>query len=407
MGDTPDGIVPDLIEAENDNARPPSRMAVLAIVVTCLVLGATSGLESHHVSIVHGFPLQWSVVLGSTLPRWLYLAATLPFVLWIALRVPPLPFGGRVLSVHIPLFLLVAVGQAWVSAWSLGIAAPEVTQFFHWGARVIRSFYGSMPLMVGAYGAVLFAAWGMLEAKERERRTIRASQLEAQLHAARLASLRAQLQPHFLYNTLNAISALVSDLKPQRAVAAIEQLGELLHASLRDDSRQEVTVDEEVALAERYLALQGMRFGERLRYELTVAPGVSGYLVPVLLLQPIVENAVVHGLDAGSETLRVSIAAIETTKGMELRVENDGPTASSSGARMGGSGVGLALTRARIETAYGSAGSLELQPREGGGTVVRILLPRTPRRDAPPSGEAATSGDEANSRGKDSAGVPA
>jgi two-component system LytT family sensor kinase len=396
VGDILDGIVPDLIETETDDARPPSRMAVLAIVVTCLVLGATSGLESHHVSVVHGFPLGWGTALGSTMPRWLYLAATLPFVLWVALAVPPLPLRGRVFAVHVPLFLLIAAGQAAVSAWSVGVAAPHVAEFFTWAARITRSFYESMPLMVGAYGAVLFAAWGMLEAKERERRTIRASQLEAQLHAARLASLRAQLQPHFLYNTLNAISALVSDLKPQRAVAAIEQLGELLHASLRDDSRQEISVEEEVALAERYLALQGMRFGERLRYELTVAPAVSGYLVPVLLLQPIVENAVVHGLDAGSETLKVSIAAIETARGVELRVENDGPTASTNGARAGGSGVGLALTRARIETAYGKDGSLELLPREGGGTVVRFLLPRAPRRDAASSGDPATAGDQAS-----------
>jgi two-component system LytT family sensor kinase len=361
-------------------------MAVLAIVVTCLVLGGTSALESHHVSIVHGFPLPRTIVLGSTMPRWLYLAATLPFVLRVALAVPPLPFTGRVTAVHLPLFLLVAAGQSAVAAWSQGIAAPEITSLFSWSARVTRSFYQSMPLMVGAYGAVLFAAWGMLEAKDRERRTIRASQLEAQLQAARLASLRAQLQPHFLYNTLNAISALVSDLKPARAVAAIEQLGELLHASLRDDSRQEVTVEEEVALAERYLALQGMRFGDRLRSELSVAPAVAGYLVPVLLLQPIVENAVVHGLDAGSGTLRIRIAATESAKGVELRVENDGPPASSNGGRSAGTGVGLALTRARIETAYGSAGSLELLPREGGGTVVRILLPRAPRREGTSAG---------------------
>lgn len=361
-------------------------MAVLAIVVTCLILGGTSALESHHVSIVHGFPLPGTIVVGSTMPRWVYLAATLPFVLWLSLAVPPLPFTRRVIAVHLPLFLIIAAGQSAVAAWSQGVAAPEITSFFTWGARITRSFYQSMPLMVGAYGAVLFAAWGMLEAKERERRTLRASQLEAQLQAARLASLRAQLQPHFLYNTLNAISALVSDLQPQRAVSAIEQLGELLHASLRDDARQEITVEEEVALAERYLALQGMRFGERLRYELSVAPGVSGYLVPVLLLQPIVENAVVHGLDAGSETLRVSITARETGTGVELRVENDGPTASSTGARAGGSGVGLALTRARIETAYGNAGSLELRPREGGGAVVRILLPRAPTRRTDPIG---------------------
>ena len=123
--------------------------------------------------------------------------------------------------------------------------------------RLTRSWYNTTPTMVSMYAGVLIAAWGMMESRERQRRTLRAAQLETQLQSARLAALRAQLQPHFLYNTLNGIAALVSDVQPARAVAAIEQLGELLHASLRDDGRDEITVAEEVALAERYLALQG------------------------------------------------------------------------------------------------------------------------------------------------------
>jgi sensor histidine kinase YesM len=216
----------------------------------------------------------------------------------------------------------------------------------------------------------------MAEARERERRTLRASQLEAQLQSARLASLRAQLQPHFLYNTLTGIAALVADVQPARAVAAIEQLGELLHASLRDDGREEITVSEEVALAERYLALQGMRFGDRLRYDRDIAPGVSECVVPVLLLQPIVENAVLHGLDSGEGTVHVTIRASLHGDDVELAVENDGSTLDADSSRAGGHGVGLAATRARLATAYGDRASLALSGRPGGGVVVRIRTPR-------------------------------
>ncbi|MEP7347420.1 MAG: histidine kinase [Gemmatimonadaceae bacterium] len=351
------------------------------------MLGAISALEARHVSITHGFPLAWTLVLASTTPKWLLLALVLPFVLRLAIRTPLAPVRSAVVALHISVFLALSLSQAVVDAWALGLASWAALTF-SWVARVLRSWYSTMPTMVSMYVAVLVTAWGMAEARERQRRTLRASQLEAQLQTARLASLRAQLQPHFLYNTLNGIAALVADLQPARAVAAIEQLGELLHASLRDDAREEITVAEEVALAERYLALQGMRFGSRLRYDWHVSPNVAECLVPVLLLQPIVENAVVHGLDSGQETLRVSICALRTEHGVELRVENDGNALAPDGSRTSGHGVGLSATRARLLTAYGERATLSLLPRERGGVIVRILVPRS-LRSAPLPGNLA------------------
>ncbi len=368
----------------------PSAMATLAIVCVCLALGAIGALEAGTVSAAHGIPLDWTVVVAATTPRWIHLAIVLPFVFHLALRMPLVPFRARVVGVHLALFVGLSLSQAIVSVWAMGFTSHEIAMVFTWWARLQRNWYGTLPTMILAYGAVLVAAWGLNEARERQRRTLRASQLEAQLQAARVASLRAQLQPHFLYNTLNGISALVSALQPTRAVAAIEQLGELLHASLRDDGREEITIEEEVALADRYLALQAMRFGERLHYELRVAPAVADYLVPVLLLQPIVENAVIHGLDTGQEVLRVSLSATETATGVELRVENDGADLETIAEPAARQGVGLALTRARLETCYGEKATLSLLPRDGGGAIVRILLPRFPRR-AEPSSERARS----------------
>ena len=317
-------------------------------------------------------------MLASTTPRWILLAVVLPFVLVLATRFPLVPVRGSIVALHIAIFAAVSAAHAALDAWAVAQASPAVTHLFGMMPRLTRSWYNTMPTMVSMYAGVLIAAWGMAEARERQRRSLRASQLETQLQSARLAALRAQLQPHFLYNTLNGIAALVSDVQPARAVAAIEQLGELLHASLREDGREEITVEEEVALAERYLALQGMRFGERLRYELHVAPEVAECLVPVLLLQPIVENAVVHGLDAGVERLHIRIDAMPIDLGVELTVQNDGTPLRQDGTRGSGHGVGIATTRARLLTAHGDRASLTIIPRTEGGVTVRIVIPRRP-----------------------------
>lgn len=352
----------------------PSILATLAVVLVCLVLGAISALESRHVSVTHGFPLDWPTVIISTTPRWIMLALVLPFILHLGVRYPLTPPRKAIVALHVALFLAVSVGHAWADAWAVTWANPQVVHMFGMIPRLTRSWYNTMPTMVSMYAGVLIAAWGMTESRERQRRTLRASQLETQLQSARLAALRAQLQPHFLYNTLNGIAALVTSEQPQRAVAAIEQLGELLHASLREDGREEITVEEEVVLAEQYLALQGMRFGDRLRYELNAAPDVRDCLVPVLLLQPIVENAVVHGLDAGQPELLVRIDALAVAEGLEIVVENNGPEVGSTAQR--GHGLGLSTTRARLLTAYGDRASLTLKPRDGGGARVRVVLPR-------------------------------
>ena len=269
------------LRAPSTDARPdvdagwPSPWATLTVVCVCLTLGGISALEARHISVTHGFPLDWFTVVASTTPRWILLAVVLPFVLLLATRFPLVPVRGPIVAMHIAIFAVGIGGARRAGCLGGGPGVARRHPLFGMIPRLTRSWYNTMPTMVSMYAGVLIAAWGMAEARERQRRTLRASQLETQLQSARLAALRAQLQPHFLYNTLNGIAALVSDVQPARAVAAIEQLGELLHASLREDGREEITVDEEVALAERYLALQGMRFGDRLSHELHVAPEVA------------------------------------------------------------------------------------------------------------------------------------
>ena len=370
-------MTPPAADAEEIDDSPPSLWAGAAVALACLLLGAMGAFEMHHVSMAHAHPEPWSRIVTVSMPRWAFLAVTLPLVLYVGVRSEPPRLPPRLVLAHLALFLAISWPHAAVSAWVMGLTSP-VASFFPWSARLIRAWYAAMPTMVSLYGAVLLAAWGMAEARERQRRTLRASQLETQLQAARLETLRAKLQPHFLYNTLNGIAALVAGVQPARAVRAIEQLAELLHASLREDGREEIPLREEVALAERYLALQRMRFGSRLVYAIDLSPAVQECLVPVLLLQPLVENAVVHGLDAGVERLHLSITAGEDAEAVEIRVMNDG-TSLATDAGAGNEGrprIGLAATRARLATAYGRAASLEMLPRTEGGVIVRIVLPR-------------------------------
>ncbi len=351
------------------------RAASLVLVGVCLALGATASFEARLVSTVHGNPVPWAVVVLTTMPRWLLLAVLLPVVMQLAWRYPVVPLSRRAVVLHGVTFLVLSAIHAQVHAWAIGLGSPFVPLVFSWGARVTRSWLNTMPTLVFIYGAILVWAWGMAEARQRQERTLRAAQLETQLHAARLAALRAQLQPHFLYNTLNGIAALVADRKPGPAVAAIEQLGELLHASLREDGRDVIPIAEELALAGQYLALQQLRFGERLSYTVDMAPAIADWMVPVLLLQPVVENAVIHGLEAGQATLQVAMTAAATTHGMELRVENNGPDLVTGTTSSAGQGVGLASTRARLETAYGRRATMTLGSRLGGGVVVVITVP--------------------------------
>jgi two-component system, LytTR family, sensor kinase len=370
------------------DAGPPVFRVGLAIALVCLILGGISALEVRRIAITHGVPLDWFTIFASRMPGWMLLAAALPLVFAVSVRVPIAPVRARVIVMHLVILGGLSFAYAAVDAWSTGIEAPAVRHMFAMIPRLTRSWYNTLPTVASTYAAVLFGAWGIVEARERQRRTLRGVQLEAQLQTARLAALRAQLQPHFLYNTLNGIAALVTDVQPARAVAAIEQLGELLHASLREDGRDEVTIAEEVALAERYLALQEMRFGERLRYEMHVTSSVADALVPVLILQPVIENAVIHGLDAGQNVLHVRVDAMPHAEGVEISIQNDGPEPLPEGKRAPGHGVGLAATRARLITAHGDRASLTLLPRDGGGAVVRIVIPR--KTLAPPLHAAAS-----------------
>lgn len=221
--------------------------------------------------------------------------------------------------------------------------------------------------------ALLVALVHVLEAQHASRqRERRAAQIETQLAEARLAALQLQLQPHFLFNCLNAISSLVHE-RPDTAEEMICSLAALLRAALDTRDRREISLEEEMALADRYLAIQRVRFGPALTVAWEIDPAAKTALVPPLLLQPLLENAMVHGLGAGGGALTVAARREGGRLVLEMRDRRGGggPVAPARGS---GSHIGLENTRARLAALYAADPVLELQ-RGAGGSTARVELP--------------------------------
>jgi sensor histidine kinase YesM len=245
-------------------------------------------------------------------------------------------------------------------------------------------FYVGMEMSV--YAAIVVVVMLLEARREAAERTLAAAQLERSVAAARLESLQSQLRPHFLFNTLNALAVLARRGDGAAVDRAIGDLGELLRASFDSPGRYEITLHEELEFVERYLSLQRLRFPDRLELDWQVADEARAALVPALLVQPLVENAIEHGL-ATTRGGRVCVRAQRSGDTLELEVSDDGPgfgggeragaggeraRALGEGAR---GGVGLANTRERLALLYGSAATLECGEAAGGGGSVRIRIP--------------------------------
>jgi two-component system, LytTR family, sensor kinase len=204
---------------------------------------------------------------------------------------------------------------------------------------------------------------------------LRSERLERQFSEARLNVLRMQLNPHFLFNALNTISSQV-ERDPRLARAMIEHLGDLLRLSLESKDKQEVPLAEEMAFLEHYIAIQKIRFGEHLKIEVAVTPEARTASVPSLFLQPLVENAIRHGVSRRSSGGTVEISASRADGRVKIRVADDGVGLPAGWDLQKSAGLGLTATRERIAALYPDARSrFAIRNRESGGTEVEVDLP--------------------------------
>jgi LytS/YehU family sensor histidine kinase len=192
---------------------------------------------------------------------------------------------------------------------------------------------------------------------------------------ARLNALRLQLDPHFLFNALNTISSQV-ERNPRLARTMIEHLGDLLRLSLDARDKQEIPLAEELAFLDHYVAIQKIRFAENLRIDIQVAPDVKYALVPCLIVQPLVENAIRHGISRRASGGTVTVTAQHGPGPLEIRIADDGVGLPTGWTLETSSGMGLSVTRERILGLHPDGNSsFSVRPRSGGGTEVEISLP--------------------------------
>jgi two-component system LytT family sensor kinase len=207
--------------------------------------------------------------------------------------------------------------------------------------------------------------------RERERQ---AAELEKHLANARLQALKMQLHPHFLFNTLNGIASLNYE-DPKAANRMLARLSELLRITLEDDGAQEVTLRKELEFNRRYLELEQIRLGDRLTTKFEIAPETLDACVPNLLLQPLVENAIRHGIAPYSARGEICVRAHRDNDKLHLRVTDSGPSPADGKGVLGGTGVGLKNTRARLRQLYGETQRLEFKNPACGGWTVEITIP--------------------------------
>lgn len=239
-------------------------------------------------------------------------------------------------------------------------AAPLLLKTFHFNLLI--------------YWVIVSVSHALDYYRQSQERALRAAELEKRLAQAKLQSLQMQLNPHFLFNALNAISSLMHK-DVEEADRMLASLSRLLRTSLDRTDEHEIGLQEEIAFLRRYLEIEQTRFGRRLQVTFDLAPGVETALVPNLVLQPLVENAIKHGIErmSGAGEIHIRAARADAGPTLVLEVEDNGP--GLPGGRPTREGVGLANTRARLRELYGPAHRFEFNPAQPRGLRVRIEIP--------------------------------
>lgn len=311
------------------------------------------------------------------LAGWLPWALATPFVIELARRHPVIPApAARGVAAHLAAFFgITMIAEIWSAALHM-LLNP-------WAHRQAPTFWDTLSatlifhglICVFAYALILAVTYLVDSRDKAARKATEAAQLGEELSKARLAALLRQMEPHFLFNTLNSIAGLVRDDRKAPAVNMIVGLSELLRRASQNHAA-EVTLAEEVEYLQRYVDIQKVRFEERLRYSVDIPVSLMDAQVPSLLLQPLVENAVKHGLAEHAAGGEIRVAAQREGAVLSLSVYNDGP-AFPGDWEAKSAGVGLANLRKRLRIMHGDAAGLLVKNIVGGGVEVVVTLPLT------------------------------
>ena len=328
--------------------------------------------------VLAGYVTVWSEAFWQEGVYWFSWCILSPAVFWSCgiLLMSPRPWYTRALGLMAGAVLVSLLQPALAESinyaraaieWWLSAAKPPAAILPNLFTQAIRLAGFNLPIY-----AALVLAWRMFAySRELRERRLTAIQLESLLHQAQVQALRSQINPHFLFNTLHSIAELIHH-DAALAEKLVLRLGELLRQALQSSTAQKVPLAEELEFIKGYLEIEQMRMGERLRVEWDVAPDALRESVPSLLLQPLVENAILHGLSTTSEAGRLTIRARRTSENLHVQVQDSGPGLSSK-SESRRSGIGLSNTRRRLELLYGDRQRFELV--NDNGLLVDIRIP--------------------------------
>jgi two-component system, LytTR family, sensor kinase len=339
-------------------------IAAILLWSTLGVLFALPGLTSR----------SWSRALLGSLAQWWSWGLITPLIFWTDAR---LPFKEKQLGMRILAHLLASVPLTLLYFYVV-VAVSVFLGLAKWSALAhplsLLNTFGLLWSWVVYW--VIFGVIQTFRYYEHYRASeLRLERMERNFSQARLNALRMQLDPHFLFNALNTISSQV-ERHPRLARTMIEHLGDLLRLSLDARDKQEIPLAEELAFLDHYVAIQKIRFAENLRIEIQVAPEVKCALVPCLIVQPLVENAIRHGISRRASGGTVTVTAGRNANQVEIRVADDGVGLPPGWNLETSSGMGLSVTRERIVSLHpGGTSRFSVRPRTGGGTEVEISLP--------------------------------
>lgn len=360
-----------------------------AAVGLCLVFPTLFAVQMHFrtqerrlfFDLIRGGPKSIQTFLVS-LPFYVIVAILLPFILRFASR-----YGGdrRTWPLNLAMHSVAASLFSFVSVFSYAAVCFVIfarSQALSFAALVVDFLVAYFAHAFLLYWCIvgIFHACFYYDLHQSDKLNL--LRLEAQLVEARLQTLRAHLHPHFLFNTLNAISALARTHDHEAVEDALGELGELLRQSFDDMQSQLVPLKKELEFIQNYLKIQHLRFRDRLSVCTHVAPDTLDALVPAMILQPLVENAVVHGIAAHLGPGRIDLIATRDSDLLRLEVRNTGKKCRSDSNRSIGGGVGLLNTRSRLEQLYGSSHRFDLEDLAAGGVVATVIIPFRP---APPA----------------------
>lgn len=357
-----------------DRQDPSPRYAALAVAIGWAVPAIVDVVETYFSMRAHGTPVSLARAFGSEFPGWYMWAPLTPVIVWFDRQLVGARLGAQLVVLgHVVGATASATVHAGVLAVAYNTFDPRVGVTVA-GMTYLGTLADYFPVSLMHYAVVLGASytWRGFWTTREER--VRSAELETRLARAELLALRAQLHPHFLFNTLNAVVSRVRTGDTQEAADVLTDLAELLRHFLAGATASEASLDEEIALASKYLAIEQARFPRRLTTELRIPDVLRSARVPTLLLQPLVENVVKHGVGIQEGTVHVVIEAVASGGQLILRVTDDGPGLPVGWSLQHDAGVGLANTQARLTRLYREAGALSVRSRTGEASGVEVVV---------------------------------